>query len=205
MVKILAVIVISGSCGFSFAGVPGDEGYPEVQIEYKVALSSAMETALRNYDPEFEIWGAKAFAPLLRNIYEYKSAGHSRPFFAWQTPSAVIGDFNGDNLPDAALLGRNKTHGKRIAVMSAPAGYSVVEFTEIYPLTDPMVPHHKKGEGNLEEYLELLTPRKIKAEPAFGRPEIDLKTDAFQFGVFEKASGVYLYKNGKFVDYALSD
>lgn len=189
----------------SFAGWYDAEFQPRVEMEYKITLSSAMGSALKVYDPEFEIWSAQNFHPMLRGLYEYKSFEPWRSFLAYQTPSAVIGDFNGDDIPDVILLGHSKTHGKRIVVLSNNTGYFVIEFTEKYPLTDRFTPNHKIGEGNIEECLELIPPGKIKAEPAYNRPEIDLKTDAFKFGNFEGSKAIYYYDKGKFIDYALSD
>ncbi|MHB0997479.1 MAG: hypothetical protein ACYC2I_14030 [Elusimicrobiales bacterium] len=188
----------------SFAGWDDVKSFPRIEVEYNIVLSSAMAMALQKYDSDFKAWEARNFSPLLRGVYEYKSFHPWKPFLSWQMPAAVIGDFNADNMPDAVLLGRNKTHGRRIALLSGGDGYSVVKFTEDYPLVDPLTPNYKIG-NNLEEYLEFITPHKIEANPAYNRPELDLKTDAFKFGVFEKSSGIYIYKDGKFVDYTLSD
>lgn len=206
--KVTALLAITAASFLpaiqSFAGWDDVKSFPRIEVEYKVVLSSAMETALVKYDPDFKVWEARSFSPLLRGIYEYKSFHPWKTFLSWQMPAAVIGDLNGDNMPDAVLLGRNKTHGRRIALLSSGESYSVVEFTEDYPLVDPLTPNYRIG-NNLEEYLEFIAPRKINAEPAYDRPELDLKTDAFKFGVFEKSSGIYIYKDGKFVDYTLSD
>ncbi|MBI5178700.1 MAG: hypothetical protein HZA04_05525 [Nitrospinae bacterium] len=61
----------------------------------------------------------------------------------------------------------------------------------------------KKGWQN-EASLGLVMPGKIKAEPAYNRPEINLKNDGFQYGG-ETSSNLYYYSNGKFVENALSD
>jgi len=188
-----------------FAGWDGAGFKPKVEVEYKVELSSAMAIALQDYDPEFQIWDAHSFSPILRGIYEYKSFQPWKQYLAFQTPSAVIGDFNGDAIPDIALLGHNKTTGKRIVVLSSNTGYLVQEFTRSYPLSDPLRPDSKIGHQNIEEYLEFVPQSKIKANTAYKRPELDLKTDAFKFGVFERSSSIYIYKDAKFHNYTLSD
>ena len=122
-----------------------------------------------------------------------------------QTPSAVLGDFNADGMPDMAMLGHNKTHEKRIVLLSGAKGYSVLELLRPFPIDENTRNAIKIGRGRSEVYLELIPPSKIKAKPAYERPELDLKTDAFVLGHFEKASSIYVYDNGKFIHYALSD
>jgi hypothetical protein len=186
----------------SFAGGFGADFRPKIEIEYKVILSTGMEDALKAYDPEFEPWKALDFEPFLRNIYTYGPAT-GEYFRTYQTLSAVIGDFNGDKIPDIALLGHNKTHEKKIVILSKNTIYKVVELLN-YPLTDPLYPAAKKGDGNIGRCLEFVPPGLIKAEPAYNRPELTLKTDAFKYGG-EQGSTLYFYKDGKFIDYPYSD
>ncbi|PIS47328.1 MAG: hypothetical protein COT17_03995 [Elusimicrobia bacterium CG08_land_8_20_14_0_20_51_18] len=188
----------------SFAGWYDAGFHPRVEMEYVITLSSAMETALKWYDPEFEIWSPRDFHPMVRGLYEYKSFEPWRDFLAYQTPSAVIGDFNGDEVPDAVLMGHNKTQGKTIAIISKEGKYTLVEINS-GPLKNPLAPEYARGDNNIEDYMELVPPGKIKAEPAYNRPELDLKTDAFKTVVFEKCGSIHIYKDGKFEDYALSD
>lgn len=179
---------------------------PRIDFEYKVILSTGMDLALKEYDPEFHVLEANNFHPLLRKTYPYKVFWFDRAgVIGYQTPPAVIGDFNGDANPDAVLIGRNKTHGKRIAILSSGNKYIVIEFSAGPLLNKPISPSHKNEDGRVEGCLRLIPPGKIKAEPAFNRPEIDLKTDAFTYGGFEGSQGVYYYHEGKFIDYALSD
>lgn len=173
---------------------------PRIDFEYKVILSTGMKLALKRYDSEFQTLKAEDFNPLLRKTYPYKILWFDRTVTGYQTPSAVIGDFNGDAKPDAVLIGRNKTHGKRIIILSSGNKYAVIELS-----AGAFLPGHERKVGNVEGCLGLFPPGRIKAEPAYNRPEIDLKTDAFTYGGFEGSQGVYYYHEGKFVDYALSD
>ena len=186
----------------SFAGGFDVDFKPKIEVEYKVLLSTGMEAALKAYDPEFEIWKAQDFDPFLRNVYTYGPTP-GEYFRTYQTLSAVIGDFNGDKIPDVALLGHNKTHDKRIVILSKDTGYVIVELLN-YPLTDPLFPTAKKGDGNIGQCLELVPSGKIKAELAYNRPELNLKTTAFKYGG-EQGSTLYYYQDGKFIDYSLSD
>ncbi|MDA8242508.1 MAG: hypothetical protein M0025_00090 [Elusimicrobia bacterium] len=177
---------------------------PRIDFEYKVSLSTGMELALRKYDPEFQALNAEDFNPLLRKIYPYKVLWFDRTVTGYQTPPVLIGDFNGDANPDVVLIGHNKTHYKRIVILSEGNSYAVSEFGASSFFKNPVSPD-KKGAGRVEECLELIPPSKIKAEPAYNRPEIDLKTDAFKYGGFEGSQSIYYFHEGKFVNYALSD
>lgn len=171
---------------------------PAITVEYTVTLSSAMQAALKKFDPDFKIWPASNFDHVLRGIYEYKSFRPDKNFLSFQTPSVVIADFNGDNMPDAAMLGHNKKQGRGLVLLSSPKGYSVLQFPG-----DPSVGGH--DQTNMEIYLEYVEPKKIKAEPSYGRPELDLKNDAFIFGGFEKWSNIYIVKENKLIGYVMSD
>lgn len=187
----------------SFAGGKDAAFKPKIEVEYKVVLSTGMEAALTIYDPEFKIWEARDFEPFLRDIYTY-GPSPGRYFHTYQVLSAVIGDFNGDKISDIVLIGHNKTHEKRIVLISSTTDYSVVELLN-HPLHDPLFsPTAHKGGGNIGQCLEFVSPGKIKAEPAYNRPELNLVNDAFKFGG-ETGSILYYYENGKFVDYAMSD
>lgn len=180
-----------------------EEGFrPKVEIEYTVKLSTEMESVLKVYDSDFEIWKAQDFEPFLRSVYTYGPT-KGEYFRTYQALSVVIGDFNGDKIPDVALLGHNKTNEKKIVVLSKGNGYEIVELSS-YPMSDPMRPNYKRGGGNIGQCLEYVRPGTIKAEPAYNRPEIVLKTDAFVYGG-EQGSTLYLYENGKFVNYPYSD
>lgn len=172
-------------------------------VEYTVTLSTEMADALKQYDPEFEIWEARDFDQSLLDVYAY--GGSSGKYIVnYQAPSAVVGDFNGDKIADIALLGHNKTHEKRIVVLSNSTGYKVVELHN-YPLSVPLSQTAKKDRISMGQCIELVPAgRRIKAEPVFNRPELNLKTDAFEYGG-ERGSSLFYYKNGKFVEYVTGD
>jgi len=202
---LLLGVILFHPATYAFAGWDSGNALPRIEIEYRVILSSAMENCLKAYDPDFEIWGARNFSQALQGLYEYKSFHPWKAFLSQQSPAAVIGDFNGDEISDAALMGRNKTLGRRIILLSDTSGYSVIEFAESYPLINPLIPG-RKIESSIEDYLEFVPPMKIKAESSYNRPELDLKNDAFKFGIFERGSSVYFHiDNKRFANYPLSD
>lgn len=199
--KLAMVLFLPASCSFAGEFVAGPA--PKVEVSaYRLTLSSAMAAALKTYTPEFIIWEAADFDPDLLAMYAY--GGTTGEYtLNYQSPSAVIGDFNGDKVPDAALLGHDRTHKKMLVLLSGADGYSVVEISS-YPLEKTVPVTTKTAGGELSQCLELVHPGKIKADPGYKRPEITLKTDAFKYGG-ERGSSLYYYKDGKFISYALSD
>jgi len=194
---LLSLFLTQTACSYDL-----DPSTPRIDFEYEVILSTSMETALKKYDKEFKIFKAQAFEPFLRKIYSYKILWFDRKnnVTGYQTPSALIGDFNGDGIADAILIGHNKTQGKLIAILSKDKEYIAME---VRSWSCGEICEEK--EGNLEGCLELIpVGTKIKAEPAYNRPEINLKTDAFEFGG-ETGSSLFYYKDEKFIEYALSD
>jgi hypothetical protein len=180
-----------------------------IKISYEISLSSEMKEALKKYNPYFKIWKSEDYLPSLIQLYEFKSSSR-KGYFAYQTPSAVIGDFNGDFKPDVVMMGHDKTSSFTIAVMSDPKGYRIIELGK-GPLKNPkeewygMYGGEEGREYGFSSYLTLFQPGKITAKPSFNRPEIDLKTDAFMMEIFEKSSTVSFYEAGRFVSYTMGD
>ncbi|MBU2573554.1 MAG: hypothetical protein KKH28_05705 [Elusimicrobia bacterium] len=82
---------------------------PKIEIDYRVILSSAMEKALKDHDPEFKILSSKHFHPYALATYKFGDAGCASKYYRpLGSPSAVIGDFNNDNKLDVAVLGYTK-------------------------------------------------------------------------------------------------
>lgn len=168
-----------------------------------------MDTVLKKYNPDFRIWKSDDFLPSLIQLYEFKSF-YRRGFFAYQTPSAVIGDFNGDNVPDAVMMGYDKTSSLTIAVISNKSGYHIIELGK-GPRKNPkkewygMYGGEEGREYGFSSYITLFPPGKIMPSSNFNRPEIELKTDAVVMEMFEKSSTVLIYKEDKFVSYTMGD
>ena len=169
---------------------------PRIEVEYEVLLSSGMKTALEKYAPGFKTWKAPDFHPMLRGTYNYKSYRPDRAFLAYQTLSAVIGDFNGDGLPDSALMGHTATDEALLVVLSKGVRYEVIEIYK-YPYKDA------ERTATREAYMEYVAPRKFK--PHTENKPLVLKHDGFIHAGFEKGSSLYYYIDGKFLNYALSD
>lgn len=180
-----------------------------IKISFTINLSPEMKGALKKYNPYFEIWKSEDHLPTLIQVYEFKSS-RRKGYFAYQTPSAVIGDFNGDFAPDVIMKGHDKKNSLMVAIISDQKEFRVIELGK-GPLKDPRKEWYDVYGGNegveygFYSFLTLVEPGKIKANPDFNRPEIDLKTDAVIMGVFEKYSEILIYKDDKFVSYTMSD
>jgi hypothetical protein len=117
-------------------------------------------------------------------------------FMAYQTPSAVIGDFNGDNKLHLVVSGRNPKEKITVALISEKDNYQILEVWK-----SPLV----ENENSIFHHLTLITPTKISENKKFNRTEINLKTDAFVINFFEKSSTIYVYDGNKFISYQMSD
>lgn len=180
-----------------------------IKIDYQIVLSPGRREALKKYNPDFQAWKSEDYLPSLIQLYEFKSY-HRKDYFAYQTPSALIGDFNGDAAPDVVMMGHDSKNSLTIALMSGGSGYRVVELGK-GSLKNPkeewygMYGGDEGREYGLSSYLSLYQPSKIKANPSFNRPEIDLKTDAFIIEMFEKSAIIFVYKDAQFVSYTMGD
>jgi len=144
----------------------------EVEIDYKITLSTSMVKALRTYNPDFRIWGRARFSLELIKDYPYKAS---------QSPSAIFGDFNGDGIIDAVLLGYDKTDERLISILSKPGkeDYKVVEIWTKYGLWNSKdVPPESTTGGDLLLFLHH-KGEKIKSKSVNGCSEQTLKTDSF--------------------------
>jgi hypothetical protein len=91
-------------------------GHPRISESGQVMLSAAMRNALRLYDREFRPYTVRDW-PGPSN-YEYGET---------QIPWALIGDFDGDLIADAALYGRSGTDEVVVAILSYHGNVRAVE------------------------------------------------------------------------------
>jgi len=173
---------------------------PTIQLvngEHVLSLPDPMRSILQSYDSTFVIWRQSEYLPTLVKDYA---------FFEFQSPSAVIGDFNGDGILDVALQGHDKTTDLLLCVLSRGAGYEVQEIQKGPTLTDSKSEWY--GMGDHKEYgqwVYLTFQPKGKVNSPFENQTLDLKTDAFEVEYFEKASVLYYWENGKFNSFTTGD
>lgn len=166
--------------------------------EHSVSLPAEMQRAVRKHDADFMIRReADYIAPIL--------AGYK--FSPQQAPFAVIGDFNGDGVLDAVLMGHNETRDLTLAVLSrVRGGFRVVEVSR-GPRTDPKKEWYgmerNRREFGLPTFLTLVKRQKL-ASPHEKAP-LDLDADAFRVNHFEKAAAVRYFSDCEFQSYIVAD
>lgn len=89
---------------------PQPRDLADLKDRHAVVLPGAVRDAVKAFDPDFAVWELSDYRE--RELRTYKFSPRS-------SPSAIIGDFNGDTVIDAALAGRNKAGTAVLAVMSA--------------------------------------------------------------------------------------
>jgi len=77
-----------------------------------------MRQALDRYDRTFRLWNYDEFASWVRQGFPPNDRA---------ALSAILGDFNGDHLPDLVLNGRTRQDGVIVVLLSDSAGYRAVE------------------------------------------------------------------------------
>jgi len=192
----LFVFVGKGYCSGDFYDDP--DFSPRIDMSYSIVLSSAMQSALNKYDKDFKVWDSYNFEPIIRRLfagYENHDTGYG---LVMESPSALFADFNCDNVMDAVLLGHNKNTKKLIALLSSGSSYKVVVIMDYYLGRDI-----KEDQQNTV-FIGLTAPGKIPASERLDRPELNLKCYGFTYGG-ENATLLYVYKDGEFKEYAMSD
>ena len=128
---------------------------------------------------------------------------------ARQALFAVVGDFNGDGIPDVVVDGDNKTYGRLLAILSSAVGFQVSEIEsgprisrELEAQRGRPVTGRDEDEG-IPQGLSLAQRGTIRShhEPA----PLVLRTEAVNMTYFESSAKVVYYRNGAWHDYWTSD
>jgi hypothetical protein len=147
-----------------------------------LVLPPAMEAALKAYDPNFAPFPESHFDPESINGY---------PYGAKQAPFAVVGDMNGDGVPDAVIAGRGSRRAVLVCVMSEGKGFRAFEIAP-WPGGREIVLYHQDP-GRVEQPEDSVDhPEESREEP------LDLTTDAFQVISPERGGVLYYWSRGKF-------
>jgi hypothetical protein len=184
----IPLVIIAAPAAFSADDRPQ---ICQVNGEYTVQLSSAMSEVLKEYDWNFVILKSSDF---------YKDVIRTYSFTEKQTPFAVIGDFNGDEVLDVILLGHDRKYVQLLGIVSSANGFEIVPVLS-YPWTEPG--EKMRDAGLMAKYLAYVPPRRV--ESAFEGFPLELKTDAFELLYFKKSSVLYYYENGVFNQYTTGD
>jgi hypothetical protein len=155
---------------------------------FRLSLPTAMVRVLHDSVPGFEPWSMDHYDPDVRKSY----------FLSFRSvPSAVIGDFNGDGIPDVAIDGRTGTEAITAVLLSERGGYRfiVIRRTGFNAVT--------AVRGRSIEYLAFQPPGKIG--PGQTADSLMLRTDAFEYVWDEKAALLYYWTGKEFKQWQTSD
>lgn len=207
----ITVISLFGFAGYARAqqGQPwqwNDGKPPRINYSYTVVLTPAMEKAIKEYNPTFQVYDNAL------NIDYYAYSGTK--ISSLQSPSAVFGDFNGDGEIDAALDGHTETHYMMtIVLLSEGEKYRTIEISGSAGIASAK--NIKKWEKPNDLELGLHSrgqtvdcwPLDGRDAAVYGKDTLYLKQDAFENIWMGKASALYYWdKNqNKFITYTTAD
>lgn len=177
-------------------------GTPRIEISYQIILSTPMSKALRKVEPDFKIWPLSHFDPYTRSTYKFNDEHSERLLRVYRSPSAVIGDFNGDGKSDVIMIGYDKTHEIEVTLLSKKNEYEVTvsSKTQYNKLPEDFDPHKPVCYTN---HLELVEKGQ-EVKSGFEEKSLILKTDAFRHEG-EKSSSIFYYVDGKWRGYVTGD
>lgn len=122
-------------------------------------------------------------------------------FDSRQSPSTVVGDFDGDGAEDAALLQESATESRFVIVLDRSPVAEIVEL-ERWPRT------RAEQQFPMQEFLA-----RVPAGPyvipfydvAPRETTLHLRNEAVSFIYFEKGAVLYYYENGRFQEIITAD
>jgi hypothetical protein len=114
---------------------------------------------------------------------------------------AALGDFNGDGRMDVALHGRDSTRALIVVLLTEADSVRVVTLNDRPLALDRGMP---RG-----EYISLVRRGVIPADTIDGdgyeKVPVRLDRDAFELVYWQKASTLYYWRNGRFVEWITRD
>ncbi len=166
-------------------------------------LTPAMRQALDRYDRTFRLWNYDEFAGWVRQGFPPNDRA---------ALSAILGDFNGDHLPDLVLNGRTRQDGVIVVLLSDSPGYRAVEVSR-WP-GDTSASGMSADVPGRDTYLVPTSPGSIDLpifdpadsawtaldyeSPAPARRILRLHNDAFSVNFEEKGSALCVFAKGRF-------
>lgn len=153
------------------------EELPKIKINYDIILPPQMQKVLKQQLPDFKIWGIKHFHPAVFTTpdfgYVFRDRRDKLTYMIQQSPSAVIGDFNGDGKQDIALDGHTKTQRLKVFLLSENNSYNLITLDrgELPENFDP------ENDEPVDESMELVEKGRI-IRNEFEKKALKLKTDA---------------------------
>lgn len=112
-------------------------------------------------------------------------------------PSVVLGDFNGDSRLDVAMEGN-----------AGQIGATFILLAKSDSVPTPRLVFIDRGDaikGSSDSYISLVRPKQIKVDPELEQETLDLRTDAVQLVLIDRASVLYYLDHGAVRRYTTSD
>jgi hypothetical protein len=209
LIILLFTIILSANISFAQNTKNGNINKvgesPKIEINYNVILSAQMQNVLKQQLPDFKIWGIKHFHPAVFTTpdfgYIFRDRMDELTYRVQQSPSAVIGDFNGDGKEDIVLDGYTKTQRLKVFLLSENNSYNLITLDrgELPDNFDP------ENDEPVYESMELVEKGRI-IRNEFEKEALKLKTDAVK--ATGETFGCILYydkEQKKFLSYTTGD
>jgi hypothetical protein len=156
------------------------------------SASPAMRRVLDSYAPGFRPWRLEDYG---REGMEAWAGDPANALFA------VVGDFNGDGVPDVALDGHDRTHNYRFVILSSDsATFTVRELTRKWRRS----PREWNGQKKPDFFLPA-RPGLVRAPESLEPEPLRLETDAIHVVYDSQASVVLYWREGCFREYFTGD
>ena len=165
---------------------------PSIEVrdsEYVVHLPLSMVETLRDSLPGFSPLPVSTWHPVRVARIAAEAPGLA-------LPSVVIGDFDGDSRLDVAMEGNTGQVGATFMLLAKSANVRA-----------PRLLFISRGEpikDGRDSYLTLFRPQRINVDPELA-DTLNLRNDAVQVVIVEKASLIYYIDHGAIREYITSD
>lgn len=158
-----------------------------------LVLPEAMERALLAEVPGFT---HSLVSDYDSDLQQYAAPSETSALFA------AIGDFNGDGRADVAVDGHDATHGYLLVLLTEP------ESIRVFTVRKAPLGSTDQRTGRID-FLSLVPRGLIQADTLedgeYEKVPVRLEHDAFDLAWFEKASTLYYWRGGRFVNWVTSD
>lgn len=163
---------------------------------HRLVLNAAMLHALDAWDPTFRPWDDRDYQPGIIRTFKFSS---------FESPFAVLGDYNGDGRIDAAIDGRTKTQTVSIVLLSKGSAYRLIVLNKT-ALKNPKTEWYE--DTDRREYgLWIFLGRRWPAHARLGieEPVVRPPFESFERQYWGKASSVFYWDGRKFQEVITGD
>jgi hypothetical protein len=158
-----------------------------------ITLAPALQRTLRRHFPGFSIPSCEDYDPaLVHGLQEaYQAEGRSAPY----VPFACVGDFDGNALPDIALLLKNR-HGECLLVALHQTSRGTFRS---YRLDHWKQRDASSDSGKMELYLERTPSGEVRYIAGHGESaSMQLNHDGITEGLAEASTKLYYFRRGRY-------